>query len=234
MFLSIVLFFFQTTLCHLVLNIPQVWGIEDSVSLEYPIDNTNTNPICSGRSPNNDPPNPEDIVNIVAGNTYSYQIICGELELDAPGCLVGDWHAGDDVNDFSGCGLSVSYNDHTNLSDHKYISYSPNCARRGQDTLFRIAQDIQNCELCVCSWSWAPSRMYSSPGQFYSNCFYCSITNGIGSESYMKNFDFINIQGGQHEDITYNDLNPRDIYDIPSSSQDNCRLSLRDSILDNL
>lgn len=191
---------------HLILNEPQVWGVNDGVSLEQPLDQSTQNWICAGKQPDTN-----SVVNLVAGNTYSFQTICGEQDVNAPGCLIGDWHTGDDNSDYSGCALAVSYSDYKNPSNHQYLSYTHDCPKRGVDTTFVVSPNVQNCERCVCSWAWAPSRDYSSPPQFYHNCFYCSISGG--NNATMKQFDFINVPNAAYVDKTYNDIvNPDELY----------------------
>jgi hypothetical protein len=197
---------------HLILNIPQVWGISDGISLEQPLDISVENWMCAGKAPENN-----GVFNFVAGRTYQFNTVCGEKNPNAPGCLIGDWHTGTMQNDYSGCGLSVSYSNYRNPANHKYISYSRECPKSNTPTSFTISENVENCENCICSWGWAPSRMHSSPGQFYHNCFYCSITGGRGSQSTMKQFDFFNVRGAQHFDLTYNDINPR-LTNIPRVS----------------
>ncbi len=189
---------------HLILNIPQVWGISDGISLEQPLDTSVNNWMCRGKVPENN-----GVVNFVAGQTYQFGTVCGEKDSNAPGCLNGDWHTGMSQNDYSGCGLSVSYSNYQNPANHKYISYSRECPKSNTPTLFTISENVENCENCICSWGWAPSRMHSSPGQFYHNCFFCSITGGRGSQKTMKQFDFFNVRAANHFDLTYNDINPR-------------------------
>lgn len=212
--LSILLPILPTVLCHLVFNRPETWGIND-VSLEQPLDVNTENPLCAGRVPENN-----GIIHFVAGETYYFDLICGEKDLNAIGCLTGDWHSGSMNNDYAGCALSVNYNDYRIQNDYKYMSYSQDCAKRGDVTGFVISKNIQNCDRCVCSWSWAPSRKYSSPGQFYHNCFYCSISGGIDNNNViMRSLDFINIRGSIFSDITYNDIRPDDIYDNGGSTR---------------
>lgn len=190
---------------HLILNISQVWGIENGVDLEQPLYMNTLNPICAGKSPSNN----AGIVNFIAGNTYNVPITCGEKDLNAPGCLIGDWHTGNAADDYPGCALAINYNGYSEQSDFKYISYSKDCAKRGSLTSFVITKNVQNCEKCVCSWSLAPSIKYSFPPQFYHNCFYCSITGGILETNVtMRTLDFINVKGAQYNEITYNDINP--------------------------
>ena len=190
---------------HLILNISQVWGIENGVDLEQPLYMNTLNPICAGKSPSNN----AGIVNFIAGNTYNVPITCGEKDLNAPGCLIGDWHTGNAADDYPGCALAINYNGYSEQSDFKYISYSKDCAKRGSLTSFVITKNVQNCEKCVCSWSLAPSLKYSSPPQFYHNCFYCSITGGILETNVtMRTLDFININGANYTEVTYNDINP--------------------------
>lgn len=198
--------------CHLVLNIPEVWGILDAGSLETPLDATTDNWVCAGQSPGN-----SGIVELVAGNTYSYDVICGELDPSEPGCLDGDWHTGNNQDDYSGCALSVNYDDYSDPDSYKYISVAKDCPRAGSKTDFYISKQIQDCDDCVCSWTWAPSRKYSSPAQFYQNCFLCTITGGTGSKESMKKLDIINVQGANYNDIVYNDIvTAADIEDISS------------------
>jgi hypothetical protein len=201
--------FISFTNAHLVLNIPEVWGINNGVSLEQPLDENTNNPICAGQSPQE-----LGIVNIIAGESYKMETICGEKDLNSPGCLIGSWHVGNN-NDYSGCALSVNYDNYESMNDYKYISYSEQCPKRGTTTDFIISKNVKNCDKCICSWTWAPSRMYSSPGQFYHNCFYCSITGGTNSSVTMKPLDFINIKGSQYSDIVYKDLNLNSIYTEP-------------------
>ena len=190
---------------HLILNITQVWGIEDGVDLESPLYSTTLNPMCAGKSL----PINAGVVNLIAGNTYNFPITCGEKDLNAPGCLIGDWHTGDAADDYPGCALSVSYNGYSEQSDFKYISYSKDCAKRGSLTSFIITKNVQNCTKCICSWSLAPSLKSSSPPQFYHNCFYCSISGGNSNTTMtMRPLDFINIKGANYTDVTYNDINP--------------------------
>jgi flagellar motor protein MotB len=192
---------------HLILNIPEVWGIDDGTSLEQPLDTSTANPVCAGRSPENN-----GVVNFEAGQTYDFDVSCGEKDINSGGCLVGDWHSGDPATDYSGCALGVNYDGYESQDNYKYISYSKDCGKRGEPTSFTITTNIQDCERCVCSWSWAPSRQYSSPGQFYHNCFYCSISGGKMNAT-MRPLDFINVRGAQYQDATYNSINPSDIYD---------------------
>lgn len=192
---------------HLILNIPEVWGIDDGTSLEQPLDTSTANPLCAGRSPENN-----GVVNFEAGQTYDFDVSCGEKDINSGGCLVGDWHSGDPPTDYSGCALGVSYDGYESQDNYKYISYSKDCGKRGEPTSFTISTNVQDCERCICSWSWAPSRQYSSPGQFYHNCFYCSISGGKMNAT-MRPLDFINIRGAQYQDATYNSINPSDIYD---------------------
>ena len=177
------------------------------------MDITTNNPICAGITPQEN-----GIIEFKAGETYNFDISCGERDLNAPGCLIGDWHSGNNLDDYSGCALSVNYGDYKNMNEYYYISYSKDCAKRGEATSFKIANNIKNCDKCICSWSWAPSRMYSSPGQFYHNCFYCSISGGTNSSSTMRNLDFINIKNTNNIDTTYNDINPGNIYISQASS----------------
>ena len=124
-------------------------------------------PICAGRAPDT-----EQVLSFVAGDSYDFEVICGELGLDSPGCLPGDWHSGDNNDDYSGCALSIDYSgDYKNMSNHRYISYSSECAKRGTLTNFKIAENVNNCERCVCSWTWAPSRDYSSLVNFIATVF---------------------------------------------------------------
>jgi hypothetical protein len=199
---------------HLVLNRPEVWGL--STELENPLDINTVNPMCGGRTPSEN-----GIVTLQAGNVYNMETICGERDLNGQGCLVGDWHSGGNADDYSGCALGVTYNDYNDMGSYKYISYTKDCPKRGINTQFEISKNVKNCDKCVCSWSWAPSRKYSSPGQFYHNCFYCKIVGGNnGSENNMRNLDFINIKNAQYTDRTYNDINPINIYDEqPTSTQ---------------
>lgn len=192
------------TYAHLIFNSPETWGIND-VSLEQPLDINTENPLCAGRAPDND-----GIIRLVAGETYYFDIRCGEKDLNAIGCLTGDWHSGEMNNDYAGCALGINYNDYRLQNEYKYISYSRDCAKRGDVSTFVISKNVQNCDRCVCSWSWAPSRKYSSPGQFYHNCFYCSITGGNNAS--MRQLDFINVKGTSLIDTTYNDINPINIY----------------------
>lgn len=192
-----------SVLCHLILNEPQVWGVSDGIALEQPLDGSTQNWMCAGQQPDT-----TAIINFVAGQSYNLQTICGEQDLDAPGCLVGDWHTGNSANDYSGCALSISYDDYTNPDNHRYLSYSQECPKRDTDTTFVISRNVQNCERCVCSWAWAPSRDYSSPAQYYHNCFYCSISGGSDGNATMRQFDFINVPGAAFTDATYNDINP--------------------------
>lgn len=194
----IAIFLFALAECHIVLNIPEVWGISDAVDLETPLDKTTQNWICAGKSPDN-----QNVVQLVAGNTYSWQTICGELDLQADGCLVGDWHTGDNANDYSGCALGISYSDYTNPLNHKYLSHSKDCPKRGVNTQFTILSNVKNCDKCVCSFAWAPSIDYSTP-QFYHNCFYCSITGG--SNALLRHLDFINVNGAEFSETTYNEI----------------------------
>jgi hypothetical protein len=201
-----------SVLSHLILNEPQVWGVNDGIALEQPLDQNTQNWMCAGKQPDTN-----SVINLVAGQTYSFQTICGEQNINAPGCLIGDWHTGNNNDDYSGCALSVSYSDYTNPDNHKYISYSQDCPKRQTDTTFIISPNVQNCERCVCSWGWAPSRDYSSPAQFYHNCFYCSISGG--NNATMKQFDFINVRDASYTDRTYNDIvNPDEIYSSVSST----------------
>jgi hypothetical protein len=214
-FVSVVLIIIAPQIqSHLILDIPQVWGIRDGISLEQPLDTSVSNWMCAGKAPENN-----GVVNFVAGQTYQFNTVCGEKDPNAPGCLIGDWHTGPLQNDYSGCGLSISYSDYRNPANHKYISYSRECPKSNTPTSFTISENVENCENCICSWGWAPSRMHSSPGQFYHNCFYCSITGGRGSQSSMKQFDFFNVRDAQHFDLTYNDINPRLTSNLPPVSQ---------------
>ncbi len=190
--------FYTPVLSHLIFNQPQVWGINNGLSLEQPLDQLTPNWMCAGRNPDTN-----NVINFVAGNTYSFQTICGEKNLNAPGCLIGDWHTGNNNNDYSGCALSISYSDYKNPNNHMYLSYSRDCPKRGVDTTFVISSTVRNCDLCVCSWAWAPSRKYSSPAQFYHNCFYCSVTGGGNN---LVKFDFINVPNAAYTDVTYNDI----------------------------
>jgi len=198
---------------HLILNIPEVWGIDDGTSLEQPLDTSTANPVCAGRSPENN-----GVVNFEAGQTYEFDVSCGEKDINSGGCLVGDWHSGDPATDYSGCALGISYDGHESQDNYKYISYSKDCGKRGEPSSFTITTNVEDCERCVCSWSWAPSRQYSSPGQFYHNCFYCSISGGKMNAT-MRPLDFINIRGAQYQDATYNSINPSDIYDDSPSQE---------------
>jgi flagellar motor protein MotB len=198
---------------HLILNIPEVWGIDDGTSLEQPLDTSTANPVCAGRSPENN-----GVVNFDAGQTYEFDVSCGEKDINSGGCLVGDWHSGDPATDYSGCALGINYDGHESQDNYKYISYSKDCGKRGEPSSFTITTNVQDCERCVCSWSWAPSRQYSSPGQFYHNCFYCSISGGKMNAT-MRPLDFINIRGAQYQDATYNSINPLDIYDDSPSQE---------------
>lgn len=202
--LFVLYFIVSNNLCfsHLILNRPEVWGIQESIALEEPLDGTTSNWICAGKTPDSDA-----IINLVAGSTYNFETICGEKSLTASGCLIGDWHTGYSLNDYSGCALGVTYSDYMDDSSHKYISYTEVCPLRGRPTQFTISKNVENCSRCVCSWVWAPSREYSSPAQFYHNCFYCSITGGEGTQNNMKQLDFINVRGSQYSDVTYNDIN---------------------------
>jgi hypothetical protein len=197
----ILLYFVKNINCHLILKHPNVWGVKDSYSLEQPLDNTNNNWICAGRNPDNN-----NIIELTAGRSYDFNISCGEKDLNAPGCLVGDWHAGNNVDDYAGCVLGVNYNNYKNASNYFYMSHSKECAKRESPSSFYISRNVRNCEKCVCSWAWAPSRKYSSPAQFYHNCFYCKITNGIGTRKTMKKHEFINVKNSRYNDVTYNDI----------------------------
>lgn len=196
---------------HLVLNIPQVWGINDAIALEQPLDATTTDWICAGKQPTTNAK-----VTLVAGQTYSWQVMCGELGLDEPGCLVGDWHTGTASNDYSGCALGIAYDTWQQARSHYYLAFTADCPKRMTNTSFTISTTVQNCENCVCSWAWAPSREYSSPAQFYHNCFYCSVSGGQESTQGMKPFDFINVRDAQYTDVTYNDIKPV----LPTRSSD--------------
>lgn len=213
--LLIVFGFITSVRAHLVLNIPQVWGISDSVSLEQPLDATTQNYVCAGRTP----PSNAGVVQLVAGRSYSFNTVCGEINLGTDGCLTGDWHTGNSLTDYSGCALSVSYSDYRTPANHKYISYTQECPKYDTPTSFRISENVENCERCVCSWAWAPSRDFSSPGQFYHNCFYCSISGGRGNRTSMRTLDFINVNNAGYNDITYNDIRGlNNIYNVVTSS----------------
>jgi len=187
---------------HLVLNEPEVWGISDAADLEYPLDNTTENPICSGRQPDT-----EAVREFVAGETYNLEVICGELSRGAPGCSINDWHQGSDGIDYGGTALSINYGDFNSRSETKYLAFTRDGPQPQGDTSFKITENVRDCNKCICSWVWSPSRDYSSPGQFYQNCFYCSITNGNNiALSDMQNLDFINIRNADFTDKTYNDL----------------------------
>ncbi len=73
--------------CHLVIDRAGVWGIDDSIALEQPLDASTQNWICGGKAPDS-----SQVISMVAGQTYSFRTVCGELNLNAPGCLKGDWH----------------------------------------------------------------------------------------------------------------------------------------------
>jgi hypothetical protein len=218
-YISILYLNFLTSNCHLILDIPQTWGIRNGIALEQPLDTSTSNWICGGQSPENN-----GIMKLVAGQTYEFSTICGEKNTNDPWCLKGDWHSGNSQNDYSGCGLSVSYTNYQNPDSHKYISYTRDCPKSNTLTSFKISENVENCENCVCSWGWAPSRAYSSPGQFYHNCFYCSISGGKGNQMSMKQFDFFNVRGAKYTDLTYNDIKP-DIYNNTRSKKPSLRPS---------
>jgi hypothetical protein len=188
------------TFGHLILNIPQVWGVSDGITLEEPLDESTTNWVCAGRMPDTESP-----VSFVAGREYTLPLICGEKDFNATWCLPGDWHTGNGTTqDFAGCAMAITYDDYKNPLNYKYLAYTEQCPVRGANTRFIISPNAQNCERCVCSWAWAPSRDYSSPAQFYHNCFYCSITGGLNVP--MKPFDFINVNGAQYVNKTYRQI----------------------------
>jgi hypothetical protein len=193
--------FVRRVISHLIFDRPEVWGIENPILLEQPLDETTDPWVCAGNPPRNN-----GVITLQAGRTYNFSIICGERDLNSPGCLVGDWHAGENVDQYSGCVLSANYIDYANPDEYYYISHSRECGKRGSPSSFTVSRNIQNCTNCVCSWSWAPTRQFSSPGQFYHNCFYCNIVSGAGSKRNMKQQDFINVKGSAYKDTTYNQL----------------------------
>jgi hypothetical protein len=180
---------------------PETWGINDAISLEQPLSVNTPNYICAGKQPLSK----SKVITLYAGKTYSFRTICGELNVNAPGCLNGDWHTGDSATDFSGCVLAAAYSNYKNPSNHKLISYSSTCPKKYGMNNFKIGKKIQNCEGCVCSWAWAPSIDYSTP-QFYHNCFYCNIRGGIGTSSKMKTLPFINVPNAKYQSTTFNKL----------------------------
>jgi len=206
MLLYVFIFCSRTLNAHLILNIPQVWGIDDGVALEQPLDINTLNPICAGKTPENN-----GVFNFIAGQTYELPITCGEKDINEPGCLIGDWHNGNSGTDYPGCALAISYNGIDSQSNFKYLSYSSDCAKINASTSFMISANIENCDQCICSWSLAPSRLHSSPGQFYHNCFYCSISGGVINPT-MRMLDFMNIRNTVLHDLTYNDIVPVNIY----------------------
>lgn len=192
---------FTTTFSHLVFNTPETWGISDSIALEQPMDIFTSNFVCAGKSPEQS----QGVITLVAGQSYDFQTICGERDLNAAGCSVYDWHAGENASDNSGCVLGVAYNDYNDLTNHKFMTYESTCPLRGNPVKFNIPIDTPPCEKCVCSWGWAPSRQYSSPAQFYHNCFYCNIISSSSkTPNDMKKYEFINSAVSQYKDITYN------------------------------
>lgn len=194
------------TYAHLILNEPFVWGIDDGGSLEQPLEITTDNWVCAGKQPENN-----GIVTLEAGKTYKYSTTCGEKDVNADGCLIGDWHSTDNVDDFAGCVLGVSYGNYKNVENWKYISYQRNCAKRGALNSFTIAKNVESIKNGVCSWAWIPSINYASP-QMYMNCFYCNII-GNGDKNTMKDMEFANVPGGKYTEKVYNDfVNPNDIY----------------------
>lgn len=152
----IFLFINNFVFSHLVLNHPAVWGLYDGGDLETPLTTETQNYICAGKTPTTN-----KIINFVAGKTYKFQTICGELDFNAPGCLNGDWHSNDEFTDYAGCVLSVAYKNYKEPKNHKLISYSKNCAKKYQLNLFRISKNVMNTKKAVCSWSWTPSTKYS-------------------------------------------------------------------------
>lgn len=192
---------FSSSFSHLVFNTPETWGISNSVSLEQPMDSSTFDFVCAGKSPETT----QGVITLVAGQSYNFQTICGELDTSAQGCLVGDWHAGSNANDNSGCVLGVAYSDYTLPQNHKFMTYQSQCPLRDTPVSFNIPLDTPACEKCVCSWGWIPSRDYSSPAQFYHNCFYCNIvSSSIKTPDDMTNYEFINSAVSQYKDITYN------------------------------
>jgi hypothetical protein len=191
---------------HLILNGRFTWGIND-MSLEMPMDKNTQDYVCRGEAPISR----NTKVVFTSNKTYGLNIICGEKNLNAPGCLIGDWHT-DNNGDYAGCALSISYNSNPNRItrlNQYYLGNSKTCARRGEMSNFKI-NNVPSCEKCICSWNWAPSRKYSSPAQFYQNCFYCKIINNNlnVSISTLKKFEYINSKDSPQRlrDITFNDL----------------------------
>lgn len=201
------LFFLPLINGHLILNEQFVWGIDNGESLEQPLDMTTNNWICAGKSPEEN-----GVVTLEAGKTYQYSTTCGEKNVNADGCLISDWHSTDNVDDFSGCVLGVSYSDYTNKNNWKYISYQKNCAKRNQKNSFTIANNVESITKGICSWAWIPSINYASP-QMYMNCFYCNII-GNGNKNTMKQMEFSNVPGAQYSEKVYNDF----MSDLPENN----------------
>ena len=191
----------QVVNCHLIFNRPEVWGSDNSIQLEQPLEAGNSNWQCAGNMPENN-----GIITFTAGSTYDIEIICGEKDYTAPGCWDTDWHSGPMYNQYSGCVLGVNYNNnYRNTDDYFYLSHSRECAKYQEPTAFQIPQNVENCNNCICSWAWAPSLDYSSP-QFYHNCFYCNIVGGTGNRLNMRKHDFINVDNSNFQNVVYNDL----------------------------
>lgn len=232
-FLYLLNIFYLPCNSHIIINSPYIWGISNGVRLEQPITPSTDNWICNGMSPPINAPT----LTLIAGQTYSFQTVCGEKNLNAPGCLIGDWHSGSNVNDYAGCTLGISYlntSSYKNINSYKYISYTRNCPKRTTNTTFIISKYIQNCNKCVCSWAYAPSLKYSTP-QFYHNCFYCNIIGGYNNYTHnMLSMDFINVKNSYkditktnfYKYLTYNTL-PRNLTNIylPKSNISNSLIS---------
>ena len=186
---------------HMIFNRPEVFGISDPIALEQPLDKSSTNWVCAGKTPGSK----SKVIHLQAGRTYGFDITCGERNLNSPGCLTGDWHAGDLATDYAGCLLSINYKGYANAADYKIMSHSKQCAKRGSNSHFRISSNVENCDLCICSWSFAPSVMHSTP-QFFHNCFYCKITGWRGKQSRMRTMMSINVPGSQYDQVTYNNI----------------------------
>ncbi len=197
---------------HLILNEPFIWGISDGNSLEQPLEMTTQNWVCAGK-----PKEENGIVTLEAGKSYQYSTTCGEKDLNADGCLIGDFHSTDNVDDFSGCALGISYGDYTDMNDWKYIAYTQDCAKRGELNTFKIVENVESVEKAICSWHWTPSINYASP-QTYMNCFYCKII-GNGNKNELRQMDFMNVPGAQYSEKVYNDvIKSSDIYGKSTAS----------------
>ncbi|KAF8324378.1 hypothetical protein F5887DRAFT_988426 [Amanita rubescens] len=146
------------------------------------------------------PPAPGDIIDLPAGQDYTFEIACdkgytswwnsssggdvisiSEPESPCPGQSTAQFHTLNEA-DATGCALGIVYNSDVNsIKPEEFTIFSVNhtCVW-SLHTNFEIPADMPACPngKCTCAWFWIHSP-YSGSEQMYMNGFACNI---VGSK----------------------------------------------------